>query len=89
VEACPQVMTDGKHWFREFFMQEGQMLADYPSYVRSTFCPWKDPGVHLIFVSAKEAHSAAEFNAACEVLAQRFDEECAGGADTRVAVVKE
>lgn len=89
VEACPQVMTDGKHWFREFFMQEGQMLADYPAYVRSTFCPWKDPGVHLIFVSAKEAHSAAEFNAACEVLAQRFHEECAGATDTRVAAVKE
>ncbi len=89
VEACPQVMTDGKHWFREFFMQEGQMLADYPAYVRSTFCPWKDPGVHLIFVSANGAHSAAEFNAACEVLAQRFHEECAGAPDARVAVVKE
>ncbi len=89
VEDCPQVMTDGKHWFREFFMQEGQMLADYPSYVRSTFCPWRDPGVHLIFVSANEAHSAAEFNAACEVLAQRFYEECAGDSDARVAVVKE
>lgn len=89
VEACPQVMTDGKHWFREFFMQDGHMLADYPAYVRSTFVPWRDPGVHLIFVSANEAHSAAEFNAACEVLAQRFFEECAGDEDARVAVVKE
>lgn len=89
VENCPQVMTDGKHWFREFFMQDGHMLADYPAYVRSTFVPWRDPGVHLIFVSAKEAHSAAEFNAACEVLAQRFYEECSGGADARVAAVKE
>lgn len=89
VEDCPQVMTDGTHWFREFFMQEGQMLADYPAYVRSTFCPWKDPGVHLIFVSAKDAHSAAEFNAACEVLAQRFHEECAGLTDARVAALKE
>jgi exosortase/archaeosortase family protein len=88
VEDCPLVMTDGKHWFREFFMQEGQMLADYPAYVRSTFVPWRDPGVHLIFVSANEAHSAAEFNAASEVLAQRFFEECAGATDARVAVVK-
>lgn len=89
VEGCQQVMTDGKHWFREFFMQDGQMLADYPAYVRSTFCPWRDPGVHLIFVSANEAHSAAEFTAACEVLAQRFFEECAGAPDARVAAVKE
>jgi hypothetical protein len=44
--------------------------------------------VHLIFVSANEAHSAAEFNAASEVLAQRFFEECAGATDARVAVVK-
>lgn len=89
VEGTTQVMTDGKHWFREFFMQDGHMLADYPAYVRSTFCPWKEPGVHLIFVTAKDAHSAAEFNTACEALAQRFFEECAGDADARVAVVKE
>lgn len=89
VEDSPQVMTDGTHWFREFFMQEGRMLTDYPAYVRNTFCPWKDPGVHLIFVSANGAHSAAEFNAACELLAQRFHEECTGVTDARVAALKE
>lgn len=89
VEGCPQVMTDGRHWFREFFMQDGRMLADYPAYVRSTFVPWRDPGVHLIFVSANEAHSAAEFNTACELLAQEFYEECASGTDARVAEVRE
>ncbi len=85
VEGSPLVMTDGKHWFREFFAQGGQMLADYPAYVQSTFCPWRDPGVHLIFVSANEKLRPAEFSAACDVLAQRFDEECRGERELRLA----
>ncbi len=85
VEGCPEVMTDGTHWFRELFMQDDQLLADYPAYVRSTFCPWRDPGVHLIFVSANESQRPAEFDAACGALAQRFFEECAGGSDARLA----
>ncbi|OYW70828.1 MAG: hypothetical protein B7Z37_29545 [Verrucomicrobia bacterium 12-59-8] len=88
VEDCPLVMTDGTHWFREFFMQSGHVLADYPAYVQSTFYPWRDAGVHLIFVSANEAQRPGEFSAACERLAQRFFEECAGEADVRLAGMK-
>ena len=87
VEGSPLVLTDGTHWFREFFLQDGHLLPDYPAYVRSTFIPWSDPGVHLIFVSAKEAQTPAEFSAACEALARKFYEECAGVKEVRVAEV--
>ncbi len=75
VADCPQVMTDGKNWFREFFMQEREMLGSYAAYVRSTFYPWRDPGVHLIFVCPCKARSAGEFNTACEALAREFEQE--------------
>lgn len=88
VADCPQVMTDGKNWFREFFMQEGQMLGSYAAYVRSTFYPWRDPGVHLIFVCPCKARSAADFNAACEGLAREFDVEVKSSTAARVAVVR-
>ena len=87
VEGSPQVLTDGTNWFREFFVQDGHLLPDYPAYVRSTFIPWSEPGLHLIFVSKNGAHSPAEFNAACEALAQRFFEECAPESEMRVAAV--
>ena len=76
VEGSPLVLTDGTHWFRECFLQDGHLLPDYPAYVRSTFIPWSDPGVHLIFVSAHDAQTPGEFSAACEELAQRFYREC-------------
>lgn len=85
---CAAVMTDGKNWFREFFMQEGRMLPDYPAYVRSTFYPWRDPGVHLIFVCPCQAQSATDFNAACENLAREFDVEVKSSEAARVAVVR-
>ncbi len=85
VEGCPDVLTDGKHWFREFFLQDGHLLQDYPAYVRSTFRPWSDPGVHLIFVSAHDTQQPAAFNATCEKLAQIFYHECLNASEMRVA----
>jgi len=76
VEGSPLVLTDGTHWFRECFLQDGHLFPDYPAYVRSTFIPWSDPGVHLIFVSAHDAQTPGEFSAACEELAQRFYRKC-------------
>jgi exosortase/archaeosortase family protein len=87
VEGSPEVLTDGTTWFREFFVQDGHILADYPAYVRSTFIPWSEPGLHLIFVSKNGAQTPAEFNAACEKLAQRFFEECAPESAMRVAAM--
>lgn len=76
VEDSPLVFTEGRHWFREFFLQDGQLLPDYAAYVKSAFRPWSDPGVHLIFVSLREKQSPAEFSAACEQLAEQFHRQC-------------
>jgi exosortase/archaeosortase family protein len=76
VEESPLVLTEGRHWFREFFVQDDQLLSDYATYVKSTFRPWSDPGVHLIFVSLREKQSSADFNASCEQLARLFHQQC-------------
>ncbi|OYW77324.1 MAG: hypothetical protein B7Z37_04575 [Verrucomicrobia bacterium 12-59-8] len=76
VENCPLVFTAGRHWFREFFLQDQALLPDYSAYVQRTFRPWSDPGVHLIFVSLREKQSASEFSAACEQLAHQFHQQC-------------
>ena len=76
VENCPLVFTEGRHWFREYFIQDGQILPDYASYVKSTFRPWSDPGVHLIFVTLSEKQSPEEFSAECERLVNQFYQLC-------------
>ena len=76
IEDEPDVFTEGRHWFREFFLQDGQLHPDHLSYVKSAFRPWSDPGVHLIFVSLREKQSPAEFSAACQRLAEQFHHLC-------------
>lgn len=69
-DECGSVMTDGDHWYREFFLHEDVLLRSYSAYVRKTFRPRADPGVHLIFVAPRERIGAVEFDAACETLAE-------------------
>ena len=76
VVECPTVFTEGKHWFREFFLQDGNLISDYTGYVKSTFRPWSPPGVHLIFVCLKDQQEPQAFSDACEVLARHFHEQC-------------
>ena len=76
VADSPLVLTDGTNWFREFFLQNGKLLPDYPAYVQSTFIPWSEPGVHLIFVAANGVQKPGEFSAACEELAKQFHQQC-------------
>lgn len=76
VTECPTVFTEGKHWFREFFLQDGNLISDYSGYVKSTFRPWSPPGVHLIFVCLKDKQEPQAFSDACEVLAKQFHEQC-------------
>ncbi|MBK8040793.1 MAG: archaeosortase/exosortase family protein [Verrucomicrobiaceae bacterium] len=76
LRECPLVFTEGRHWFREFFLQDGQMQPDYATYVKSTFRPWSDPGLHLIFVSLREKQPPEAFSAACEQLAAQFYQQC-------------
>lgn len=68
----PAVYSDGKHWLREFFMQGGKLIADYPAYLKSTFAPGSDPGVHLIFISPMESNTPQEFSASSAELADSF-----------------
>lgn len=64
------VMTEGRHWYREFFLHEDELLASYPAYLKKTFRPRSDPGVHLIFVAPRGDIDAAGFAAACARLAE-------------------
>jgi len=68
----PAVYTDGKHWLREFFLQDGQLLANYPAYLKSTFRPGSDPGVHLIFISPMESGTPHDFARTSAGLAGSF-----------------
>jgi hypothetical protein len=66
------VLTEGSHWYREFFLQEGDLLDGYSAYLKKTFRPRADPGVHLIFVAPREDLDAGEFAAACNRLAEQL-----------------
>jgi exosortase/archaeosortase family protein len=76
------VYTDGKHWLREFFLQDGLLIADYPAYLQSTFRPGSDPGVHLIFISPMEKGSPETFAATSAELAEKFHHLCHQGGPT-------
>ncbi len=70
------VFTDGTHWMRECFVQDGALLLDYPEYLKSTFAPKSSPGVHLIFIAPKEAFSPQDFSLLAAKLARQFHEHC-------------
>ena len=76
VSGSPDVFTDGDHWLREFFLQDGALLPDYMSYLRSTFKPWASPGVHVIFVAPKARLTPASFDEQCILLAGRLQALC-------------
>ncbi len=64
------VMTEGEHWYREFFLHEGRLLTGYSDYLKKTFRPRASPGVHLIFVAPREGIGAPEFAVVCTRLAE-------------------
>jgi exosortase/archaeosortase family protein len=66
------VLTEGRHWYREFFLHEGDLLDGYSAYLKRTFRPRSDPGVHLIFVAPREDLDAGEFATACGRLAEEL-----------------
>lgn len=76
----PAVYTDGTHWLREFFLQDGKLLSDYASYLKSTFRPGSDPGVHLIFISPRETGTPQNFSKQSAELAASFYRICQGSA---------
>lgn len=70
------VYSDGKHWLREFFLQDGKLLQGYPEYLKSTFRPGSDPGVHLIFISPHSFGTPAEFSKTGAELAESLYQLC-------------
>ena len=67
----PSVMTDGKMWMREFFLQRGRLLTDYRAYLWNTLLPWSPAGVHIIASAPADSLSANAFaNSTLELAAQ-------------------
>lgn len=58
----PSVLTDGKFWRQEFFLQKGTLLTNYPDYLRATFWPWRSAGLHLIASAPVHKMSATTFS---------------------------
>lgn len=57
----PDVLTDGTHWMREYYLQNGKLLQNHPQYVISTLGPFSAAGVHLILVTKQSSMGATEF----------------------------
>jgi exosortase/archaeosortase family protein len=70
VAEQPGVYSDGKHWIRECFIQDRQLLPSYAHYARHTLAPRSHPGAHLIFIVPQELLTAAAFHQHTETLAQ-------------------
>jgi len=72
------VYSDGKHWLREFFLQDQQWIAEYGTYLKNTFRPGADPGVHLIFISPMDRVTPDLFAKESSSLASTFHDLCTG-----------
>jgi hypothetical protein len=70
VAGSPVVMTDGKVWMREFFIQGDRLLSDYRAYLRHTLWPWSPAGVHLISSGPTNRMNSDAFARQSEVLAR-------------------
>lgn len=79
VPDTPTVQTDGRHWLREFFIQDGHLLPTYTDYARRTLAPRSHPGAHLIFVAPQDALAPTEFDRQARTLAHRLHPTLAPG----------
>jgi len=79
----PAVYTDGDHWLREFFLQDGRLIEDYPAYLKSTFRPGSDPGVHLIFIAPMASGTPQDFATSSAALAASFHQLSPGSIPPR------
>jgi hypothetical protein len=65
----PDIYTDGTYWIREFYLQEGKLLPDHLSYVKSTLWPRSAPGIHLIILAPCESMTTKAFELEARYLA--------------------
>ena len=66
------VSTDGTHWLREFFLQDGKLIPTHLQYLLSTMKPGSAPGVHLIYVTDSLSMSAKEFDSKTQKMADEL-----------------
>ena len=70
----PSVMTDGKIWMREFFLQRGRLLTDYRGYLHDTLLPWSPAGVHIIASAPVDGLSARAFAKSAQEFASQLNQ---------------
>lgn len=68
----PGVFTDGGHWFKEFFLQNGKLIPTHVQYLISTATPASSPGIHLILVCDSSSMSAQKFDEAANKLVEEL-----------------
>ncbi len=86
--SCAGVYTDGKHWLREFFIQDRTLIPEYLQYIKHTFRPWTSPGVHLIFITPEDKMSAQAFHDASGRWAQELHTLCEKAREANAEGVK-
>jgi exosortase/archaeosortase family protein len=57
----PEVFSDGTHWLKEYYLQNGKLLQNHREYVISTLGPGTSAGVHLILVTDQSSMAAKDF----------------------------
>ena len=77
-DECPDVFTNDTHWYREFFLHDGQLCLSYARYLKHSFRPGSSPGVHLVAVVPKAKFSAEAFNGLACDLAQGIHQRMVG-----------
>ncbi len=71
-ELDTDVFTDGTHWLREFFLQDGKLIPSHVKYVISTLKPGSSAGIHLIYVTDCKAMSAKDFDLRTQEMANHL-----------------
>jgi len=70
----PEVFSDGTHWMKEYYLQNGKLLQNHREYVMSTLGPGSAAGVHLILVTAQSSMGSAEFAVEAGKISRRLYE---------------
>lgn len=75
VSEASIICTDGQNWLYECFLQDHQLLATYPAYLRSTSKPGMSAGVHFIFIAPRQSITMERFADSCQQLASKLAEQ--------------
>ncbi len=84
----PEVFSDGTHWMKEYYLQNGKLLQNHKEYVLSTLGPGTSAGVHLILVTNQSSMGAQEFSVEAGKISSHLYEMMMQEHRTRVAAEK-